>query len=156
MGGIDLDPASNDTAQAWVRAGTYYTKEHDGLAQEWTGRVWMNPPYKDGLIDKFVDKLVAEHVVGDVSEAVLLVHSRTDTAWFHKAASVASAICFTRGRVRFQRPDGTGNAPPIGSVFFYFGSSPDRFAANFGSIGLIFFNPSNAASGRLIGFERAA
>jgi phage N-6-adenine-methyltransferase len=141
MGGIDLDPASNDAAQQVVRAGTYYTAETNGLAQEWQRRVFCNPPYKDGLIDKFVAKLVAEHKAGNVPEAVLLVHSRTDTAWFHEAAGVATAICFTRGRVRFQRPDGSGDAPPIGSAFFYFGRSPDRFAAVFGSIGLVYGRP---------------
>jgi hypothetical protein len=86
MGGIDLDPASNDLAQEMVRASTYHTAETDGLAQEWTGRVWLNPPYAAGEIDRFVSKLVAEHTAGNVTEAVLLVHSRTDTAWFHEAA----------------------------------------------------------------------
>jgi hypothetical protein len=80
MGAIDLDPTSNDLAQQVVRAGTYYTAETDGLGQEWRGRVFCNPPYKDGLIDKFVAKLVQEHKAGNVPEAVLLVHSRTDTA----------------------------------------------------------------------------
>jgi phage N-6-adenine-methyltransferase len=138
MGGIDLDPASNDAAQQVVRAGTYYTAETDGLAQEWQGRVWLNPPYAAGLIDQFVAKLVKEHKAGNVTEAVLLVHSRTDTAWFHEAASAAAAICFTRGRVSFQRPDGTGDAPPIGSAFLYFGDNPDRFVAIFGARGLVF------------------
>jgi phage N-6-adenine-methyltransferase len=156
MGGIDLDPASNDLAQAVVRANTYYTAETDGLAQEWTGRVWLNPPYAAGEIDRFVSKLVAEHTAGRVTEAVLLVHSRTDTAWFHEAASAAAAICFTRGRVRFQRPDGSGDAPPIGSAFLYYGSAPDRFVAGFGSIGLVFFNHASAAPAQQIGFEMAA
>jgi phage N-6-adenine-methyltransferase len=141
MGAIDLDPASNDTAQQVVRAGTYYTAETDGLAREWRGRVFCNPPYKDGLIDKFVAKLVEEHKAGNVPEAVLLVHSRTDTAWFHEAARAAAAICFTRGRVPFQRPDGSGDAPPIGSVFVYFGDAPERFVAIFGARGLVFGKP---------------
>jgi hypothetical protein len=43
LGGIDLDPASNAIAQATVRAGRYYSKDDDGLAQPWHGRVWLNP-----------------------------------------------------------------------------------------------------------------
>jgi ParB family chromosome partitioning protein len=157
MGGrIDLDPASCETANETVEAARIYTIQDDGLAQPWHGRVFLNPPYADKLIGPFVTKLLAEIRSGNVPEAVLLTHARTDTAWFHEAASAAAAICFTRGRVRFQRPDGTGDAPPIGSAFFYFGPNPDRFAAIFGSIGLVFFNPPAAASGRLIGFEIAA
>jgi ParB family chromosome partitioning protein len=145
MGEIDLDPASNDIAQQVVRAGTYYTAETDGPAQDWIGRVWLNPPYAAGEIDRFVSRLVAEHTAGNVTEAVLLVHSRTDTAWFHEAASVAAAICFTRGRVRFQRPDGTGNSPTTGSAFLYFGRSPDRFAAVFSAIGIVYGQPVQVA-----------
>jgi phage N-6-adenine-methyltransferase len=138
LGGIDLDPASNDIAQQVVRASTYYTAETDGLAHPWQGKVFCNPPYATGEIDRFVSKLVAEHTAGRVTEAVLLVHSRTDTAWFHEAARSAAAICFTRGRVPFQRPDGSGDAPPIGSSFFYFGDAPERFVAIFGARGLVF------------------
>lgn len=27
------------------KVDTYYTKENDGLSQEWKGTCWMNPPY---------------------------------------------------------------------------------------------------------------
>ena len=45
MGEIDLDPASSELAQETVRASSYYTKDDDGLVSEWSGRVWLNPPY---------------------------------------------------------------------------------------------------------------
>ena len=69
MGGIDLDPASNEWAQGWIKAATWYGEEQDGLAQEWAGRVWMNPPYSRGRIAKFVDKLLGSPAVTQAVDA---------------------------------------------------------------------------------------
>jgi hypothetical protein len=115
----------------------YYTAEQDGLVQPWRGRVWLNPPYSRDLIAPFVGKLLAEHATGNVSAAILLVHARTDAGWFHDALAVAPAICLTRGRISFERPDGTGDSPPVGSAFFYLGGQPGRFGAIFGEMGVV-------------------
>lgn len=45
LGEIDLDPASSALAQETVRAIEHFTVDDDGLAQEWHGRVFLNPPY---------------------------------------------------------------------------------------------------------------
>jgi hypothetical protein len=45
LGGIDLDPASNDYAQTSIKAKTYYSKQEDELKEPWFGRIWCNPPY---------------------------------------------------------------------------------------------------------------
>ena len=140
MGGIDLDPASSDHAQRTVRATVYYTAETDGLAQPWRGRVWLNPPYRADLIGRFVRKLLDELEAGNVTEAVLLVHARTDAAWFHEAAGGAVAVCFKLGRISFETPDGTGDSPTTGSAFLYYGDRPDRFARIFGDSGLVFLD----------------
>jgi DNA N-6-adenine-methyltransferase (Dam)/ParB/Sulfiredoxin domain len=137
MGGIDLDPASSDVAQRTVRAAAYHTAAMDGLAHPWRGRIFLNPPYQADLMSAFVARLLAEHAAGNVSEAVLLVHSRTDAAWFHAAVRVAAAVCLTRGRIRFEQPAGTGDSPTTGSAFFYFGDQPGRFAATFGRLGVV-------------------
>ncbi len=135
LGGIDLDPASSAAAQKRVQAERHFTPEDDGLEQEWTGRVWMNPPYAQPLIAQFVDKLVTEYVAGRVSAAIMLTHNYTDTAWFRVAQAVAVAFCFTEGRIRFIDPDGNLAAPTQGQAFLYFGRDREKFASRFQPIG---------------------
>jgi phage N-6-adenine-methyltransferase len=137
LGDFDLDPASCDEAQQTVKAGRYFTLETDGLEQNWSGRVWLNPPYTDGVIGKFVTKLVSHVRSGEVSAAILLVDNKTDTRWFHEASDACSSICFTKGRIKFLRPGGEPGSPTNGSAFFYFGDDPDTFERVFGDIGKV-------------------
>jgi phage N-6-adenine-methyltransferase len=141
MGAIDLDPASSDTANKHVRASRYYTAQQNGLAQDWFGRVWLNPPYAMPYIKQFVNRMCGAWQTGEISEGVLLTNSATDTAWFDAAYNAAEVTCFTRGRIRFlearngelrERP-----APMMGQVFFYFGVRTAKFAAVFGEFGNI-------------------
>jgi len=137
LGQIDLDPASNDIAQEWVRAESYFTAKEDGLAQEWHGRIWLNPPYSRATMEPFIEKLLIEYGAGRVAEAVLLTHNYTDTAWFHKAAGVSGAICLLRGRIHFIAPSGEHASPTQGQVFFYLGAHPQKFRDVFSEIGLV-------------------
>lgn len=137
LGAIDLDPASNEIAQQVVQAERFYSKADNGLLQEWHGRVWLNPPYAQPEIAHFIGKLVAERNIGRVEAAVVLTHNYTDTAWFHELASVAQAICFTRGRVKFYEPDGAVAAPTQGQAFTYIGDDIDRFTEVFSAIGFV-------------------
>lgn len=137
MGSIDLDPASSHVANKVVKAERFFSEETNGLAQEWAGNVWLNPPYAQPAIAHFADKLVAEWKSGRLTAAIVLTHNYTDTAWFHGIAGAASAICFTRGRVRFISPTGDLAAPTQGQAFFYFGHDVDRFAELFADVGLV-------------------
>lgn len=137
LGGFDVDPASNEAAQGVVRAGTYFTAETNGLAQEWNGRVWLNPPYAQPLISQFMEKLRDEVQSGRCSDAIALTHNYTDTRWFQDTANLASAICFTRGRIRFYSPSGDVASPTQGQAFFYFGNNIDGFRAEFSEIGFV-------------------
>jgi phage N-6-adenine-methyltransferase len=137
LGGIDLDPATCAIAQRTIRATAFYSKDDNGLAHEWHGRVWLNPPYARPLIEPFIDKLLNEITQGRVTAAILLTHSSTDTAWFQKAARSADAICFLRGRINFVSPTGKIATPAQGQAFFYFGSDVSRFREVFGQIGLM-------------------
>ena len=137
MGGIDLDPASCTAAQEVVKATTFYTAEDDGLAQPWSGRVFLNPPYRIPCLGKFVGKLCDAVEAGKVTQAILLTNDSTDTNWWHRAAVVASSICIHRGRISFWTAAGKWNSSPHGQTFFYFGSNPAAFDEVFSQFGLI-------------------
>lgn len=138
MGIIDLDPASNEVAQATVQAQTYYTIADDGLEQSWRGNVWLNPPYSKDLIDRFVSKLVQACADGKVRQAILLVNNATETRWLQKALQTADGICFPKGRISFESPkrDET-NSPLQGQVFLYWGQSGERFSEAFKRFGVV-------------------
>jgi len=131
LGGIDLDPASNVQAQATVRAARFFTVKDDGLSRDWSGRVWMNPPYTARVINDFMAKLCESFERGAVTTAIALTNNNTDTSWFHNSMEVASAVCFTRGRINFMKPDGSTSSPTNGQMFFYFGNNRDAFTAEF-------------------------
>jgi phage N-6-adenine-methyltransferase len=134
---IDVDPASNPLAQQTVKAATFYSKDDDGLSKDWHGRVWLNPPYAQPYIAQFADKMLAELAAGHVTQSIMLTHNYTDTSWFQKLAARADAICFTRGRIRFESPAGDLAAPTQGQAFFYFGDDPERFSKVFAEAGFI-------------------
>lgn len=137
MGGFDVDPASSAAAQEKVRAAQFFTEETNGLEQEWRGRVWLNPPYAQPLISEFMEKLCSEYLEGRCTEAIALTHNYTDTRWFQGTAAHASAICFTKGRVKFYSPSGEVAAPTQGQAFFYFGSNVDAFVKAFADVGFV-------------------
>jgi phage N-6-adenine-methyltransferase len=135
LGEVDLDPASNALAQARVRAARFYTVEDDGLAHEWHGKIWLNPPYAPPDIELFIDKLLAELAAGRTTEAIMLTNNSTETRWFQKAAKAAPLICFICGRIAFESPTKKTNSSLQGQAFFYFGDNGDDFRREFEEIG---------------------
>lgn len=96
-----LDPcATHENAKCPL----YFTEREDGLNQEWSGRVFMNPPY-GRAIGHWMKKAHESAQAGAL--VVCLVPSRTDTAWWHDYA-VPHEIRFLRGRIKF---NGVKDAP---------------------------------------------
>lgn len=137
LGRIDCDPASNAAAQATIGAARYFTKDTNGLRQEWHGTVWLNPPYSRGLVDQFVMKLLAERAAGSCAAAIALVNAQTSALWYHCLLRGADAVCSPHQRIRFINA-ATGERPDsywTDQTFFYFGPAPERFHAVFSAVG---------------------
>jgi hypothetical protein len=137
LGTIDVDPASSDIAQRTVQATRFYTAQDNALLQAWHGRVFLNPPFLQPLVAHFVTRLVAEYRAGHVSEAILLTHNFTETAWFQRAEAAATRMCFTTKRIKFVDPHGNRMRPTQGNVFFYFGPNVETFTRIFRTFGRI-------------------
>lgn len=109
--GFTLDPCcSSETA----KCPKFFTKEHNGLLQDWTkDTVFMNPPY-GRQISAWMKKAYETSLGG--GRVVCLVPARTDTAWWHEYA-MRGTIRFVRGRLKFG--DGKQSAPfPSAVVIF--------------------------------------
>lgn len=143
LGAIDLDPASCAEAQTTVRATTYYTKEDNGFAHEWRGRVWLNPPYSKSEISGksnqalWSQRLAQDYRAGKVTEAILLVKTAMGYKWF-EALWDEFPVCFLRKRPSFISPGGgiKGQAKQ-GAAAFYMGSRVTVFAQVFSRHGRV-------------------
>jgi len=128
-----LDPASNLQAQQTIRARVFYTIEDDGLAHDWPGAVWLNPPY-GGLQAIFTAYLLDQYARGITTAAILLLRATaTETAWFQPLWD--HTLCFTDHRIPFDSPAGVQHGNTSGSVFVYLGPEPARFHAEFAQFG---------------------
>lgn len=137
MGGIDLDPASSEAANAVVKAEKFYAMADNGLSKNWAGRTFMNPPYAQPLVQQFCEKLCAHVVAGQVTDAIVLVNNATETQWFQALLSVASAVCFPAGRIRFWQPNKQLGAPLQGQAMIYYGEKRGDFKHHFKQFGAI-------------------
>ena len=116
-GAFDLDPCAPDKPGT-VRAARRYTAAQDGLAREWRGRVFMNPPYGRAL-PRWLAKAAAEAKAG--AEVVGLVPARPDTQAWHRHVAGRAGVFMLRGRVAFG--DGRSAAPFPSAVVVWGGSA---------------------------------
>jgi hypothetical protein len=124
---FDLDPCSPGPGH-WVPARTVYTKADDGLAQPWSGIVFMNPPFggRRGHVP-WLRKFLAH------GNGVAIVRAYTSADWFHEWATRAETMLFPRGKTKFIRPDGTvGGSPGHGVVLLGMGDVANHALARCG------------------------
>jgi len=99
IGDFDLDPASGSEPKPY--AETRYTKEDDGLAQDWFGHVWLNPPYSRTQNPRWGEKAWRERERERVKSITALVPASTAESWWQSYYADFEAFCFLEGRVQF-------------------------------------------------------
>ncbi|MEA4811178.1 MAG: DNA N-6-adenine-methyltransferase [Anaerolineaceae bacterium] len=97
----------------------FYSPDMDGLAQDWRGTCWMNPPY-GREIGKWMKKAYESSQKG--ATVVCLVPSCTDTEWWHEYA-MKGQITFMRGRVKFV---GAKDSAPFPTAIVVFKPGSER------------------------------
>ena len=111
FGGFTLDPCATPQNAKCTR---FFTRADDGLAQAWTDKVFMNPPY-GREIGKWVRKAWTESLSGAL--VVCLLPARVDTRWWHEYAKKGH-VYFLRGRLKF---GSSVNSAPFPSAIVTFG-----------------------------------
>jgi phage N-6-adenine-methyltransferase len=136
---IDLDPCTSPDNP--TGAAHYLTEFENGLAPgAWPGfgPVFINPPYSD--MPQWAVKIADEVArTGLKREYIVLVPARTDTRWWHTLMAARPArVLFWKGRIKFNRPDGTpGMSAPFPSALLYFGADDLTFTRTFCDLGWI-------------------
>lgn len=111
FGPFTLDPCAT---RHNAKCDRFFSREDDGLAQPWDGKVFLNPPY-GREIGKWVRKAYGESLTGAL--VVCLLPARTDTQWWQDYAALGH-VHFLRGRLKFGEAK---NAAPFPSALVIFG-----------------------------------
>lgn len=113
---FDLDVAAPEGGPKHVPARRWLHR--DGLTSEWSGFVWMNAPFggRNGLAP-WLDRFFGH------GNGIALTPDRTSAPWWQDAADRADAMLLTRGKVKFERPDGSvGKSPGSGVTLWAAGA----------------------------------
>lgn len=97
-----------------AKCDAFFTEGQDGLAQDWSGVCWMNPPYGDAIA-RWVEKAYESAKLG--ATVVCLVPARVDTGWWWRWCRHGE-IRFLRGRLKF---GGSETGAPFPSAVVVFG-----------------------------------
>lgn len=95
--GFDLDVASPPGGVPWIPAKRFYTIHDDGLAQDWEGLVWCNPPFAS--VTAWADRW-SLHTDG------VFLGPLAASAWLHRLMASATSVWIPSKKIDFDAPDG--------------------------------------------------
>lgn len=117
--GIDLDPCAGTS----VLARRNIRLPENGLEVPWEGTVFVNPPFQENK-----DWFRKCDLEAFRAQIILLSPARTDTKYWHEFVPKADAVCFWKGRLKFQ---GAKNSAPFPVALIYWGDYPAIFRTTF-------------------------
>jgi hypothetical protein len=143
LGHIDLDPASSAAANLRVRAREWYGELEDGLANDWFGAVYCNPPGgKRG--NKSMTFLFWEKLMTSAVEHAIFMFFSLEGLSVSQGRTTPGATrfmtCVPRKRIRFDYPDDSvvKTAPSHANCIVYVPGTRDvssLFAEAFSELG---------------------
>lgn len=95
---IELDPCADPSN--YLNTKYYFTKEQDGLEQEWRFDAFVNPPYGIENEIEWIEKAMLEHDKNDIN-IFLLLPNKTEAPWFSKLFISSNIIIFPQQRINF-------------------------------------------------------
>jgi phage N-6-adenine-methyltransferase len=123
---IHTDPCAGPNTT--IGSQNNYTKEDNGLKQDWHGRVFVNPPFTSK--EDWLEKTITESQSSNVQTVFVVTPDSTDTkSWWHKyIAEHADYIWFSEGRISYIDPE-TGEqmgSPTFGTAISIFGDPGEK------------------------------
>jgi DNA modification methylase len=121
---FDVDPCSPcKGGKAPVNAKTHYTREDDGLVQDWFGTVYVNGPFENlaPWVEKAADSVWCKSMGNAPTETsgkrrkpkartvVMLLPARTHTRYWQKYIKDHARVIFITGKMKFRNFDENGN-----------------------------------------------
>lgn len=126
---FELDAAASHSN---AKVTNYFVEGKDALIMSWGhGSVFLNPPYSQGNIERFMTKAHLEGYTRNPGHYIVcLIPVASDVAWWHNSVMHAKEIRFIKGRVKFIGYDDAGsavkNSPTFSSCICIF-SHPDEW-----------------------------
>ena len=119
---FDLDVCSPKDHVTAVPADRKYTIDDDGLVQDWSGFVWMNPPYSDSTL--WIDKFIGH------SDGICLTQI-SKSKWFQKLWDNSDAMMLLPYNMKFVLADGSLNPIYMPTMISGMGSKAVEAINNF-------------------------
>lgn len=108
---FDFDPAIPPRVGSFSGNGL---KEHWGTKEK-PSRVFVNPPYKRGLIKRWILKACKEFYLGNAAIVVLLLPMR-GSEWFRILARKGAEMRLCEKRIKFESGEGNDDPAPFDSI----------------------------------------